>query len=75
MLEALTADPEATRKQVRAKIEAEHADEKQGSRGRRVCIVLAPNATKAAASTTSCAAGPAGRVTLAIQFFLRLRTI
>ena len=59
VLEALTADPEADPEDVRAKIEAEHADEKAKVLAAGGLFVLARSATKAAASTTSCAAGRA----------------
>ena len=65
VLQALAADPEADPEAVRARIEAEHADEKQRCSRRAACSFWPQSATKAAGSTTSCAAVRAVRVTRA----------
>ena len=66
VMEALEADPDAHPDEIRATIEAGHAAErKPGSRRPAACSSWPPSAMRAAASTTSCAAGPAGRATRA----------
>ena len=58
----------ATPTRSRARIEAEHADgQGQGARRGRPVTFWPPSATKAAGSTTSCAAVPAVRVTRAAR--------
>jgi preprotein translocase subunit SecA len=61
VMEALAADPEAHPDQLRARIEAEHAADKEAVCLPGACSFWPPNATKAAASTTSCAAARAVR--------------
>ena len=64
VMEAIADDPAVHPDEVRARIEARACRRKgRGHRRRAGCSCWAPNATKAAGSTTSCAAGRAVRAT------------
>ena len=64
VMQAIAADPHLHPDEVRARIEAEHADEKaQVIAAGGLVSFWRPNVTKAAASTTSCAGGRAVRAT------------